>query len=371
MNYYEILEVQENASIEVIRMAYKAQVKKYHPDVSQGDEAVLNELMASINNAYKVLSNPVTRAEYDEYLKGRFRQSHTSENVSAAVGLKWFHFYVNIVLPLSVALNAFGIYADFKYYNINFFYIEGLPIFFSIVVYILARFNIFLTILCIYLFFSLRKFTPNSFLVNRVTLFLVTNSSVFMMIISNAVEKYIFPVALMIAIEIIYNLANIVYFEKRRSLFAKCSNMINTKQIMGLVAIMAICIVITAVIAHVTISALSSEDNNDNRRSTLESTDEVKTKNETIAKNFNKLAIHFGYDGYEDLINWVKEDSDVNLEEKSLKQQYEFIVTTYLGIDKYREVLGLENPFNSKIINSYNEYQKYVLEVVISTDKQQ
>ena len=32
-NYYEILEVSENGSVEVIKMAYKTLSKKYHPDV--------------------------------------------------------------------------------------------------------------------------------------------------------------------------------------------------------------------------------------------------------------------------------------------------------------------------------------------------
>ena len=36
-DYYKILEVWENASAEVIHMAYKALVKKYHPDANKTD----------------------------------------------------------------------------------------------------------------------------------------------------------------------------------------------------------------------------------------------------------------------------------------------------------------------------------------------
>ena len=39
MTYYEILEVTENASEEVIKAAYKTQAAKYHPDNKKtGDE---------------------------------------------------------------------------------------------------------------------------------------------------------------------------------------------------------------------------------------------------------------------------------------------------------------------------------------------
>lgn len=34
-NYYKILEVDKNASNEVIKVAYKSLVKKYHPDLKE------------------------------------------------------------------------------------------------------------------------------------------------------------------------------------------------------------------------------------------------------------------------------------------------------------------------------------------------
>ena len=37
-NYYEILEVSENASSEVIERAYKVLAKKYHPDTWPRDK---------------------------------------------------------------------------------------------------------------------------------------------------------------------------------------------------------------------------------------------------------------------------------------------------------------------------------------------
>lgn len=66
MNYYEILEIQPCASEEVIRMAYKGLVKKYHPDAYEGDKDFANEMLAKINEAFEVLSDKEKRAEYDK-----------------------------------------------------------------------------------------------------------------------------------------------------------------------------------------------------------------------------------------------------------------------------------------------------------------
>lgn len=66
MNYYELLEISPNASDEVIRMAYKALVKKYHPDSYKGDLGEAQKIMADINQAYDVLSDREKRSAYDE-----------------------------------------------------------------------------------------------------------------------------------------------------------------------------------------------------------------------------------------------------------------------------------------------------------------
>lgn len=64
-DFYKILEVQHNASQEVIKHAYIALSKKYHPDVTKLDPRYATIKMAKINEAYHVLSNPVRRKDYD------------------------------------------------------------------------------------------------------------------------------------------------------------------------------------------------------------------------------------------------------------------------------------------------------------------
>lgn len=69
-NYYEILEVNKNASPEIIEKAYKTLVKKYHPDLQQDENKnKYEEKIKKINEAYDILSDPEKRKNYDLNLK--------------------------------------------------------------------------------------------------------------------------------------------------------------------------------------------------------------------------------------------------------------------------------------------------------------
>lgn len=65
-NFYEVLEVSENASQEVIDKAYRTLAKKYHPDIQPTDKLFWAESkLKELNEAYEVLSNPNSRQNYD------------------------------------------------------------------------------------------------------------------------------------------------------------------------------------------------------------------------------------------------------------------------------------------------------------------
>lgn len=65
-NYYDILEINKNASSEIIEKAYKTLVKKYHPDLQQNNlKNNYEEKIKKINEAYEVLSNPEKKYNYD------------------------------------------------------------------------------------------------------------------------------------------------------------------------------------------------------------------------------------------------------------------------------------------------------------------
>ena len=69
-NYYKTLEVDSSASQEVIEKAYKALAKKYHPDLQEeSQKEAASEKLKEINEAYEILSNPESRANFDKTLK--------------------------------------------------------------------------------------------------------------------------------------------------------------------------------------------------------------------------------------------------------------------------------------------------------------
>ena len=69
-NYYDILQINQNASPEIIEKAYKTLAKKYHPDLQEEvNKKEAEEILKEINEAYEVLSNPEKKALYDQNLK--------------------------------------------------------------------------------------------------------------------------------------------------------------------------------------------------------------------------------------------------------------------------------------------------------------
>lgn len=62
-NYYRILGVKPTADFNDIASAYRALVRKYHPDTYKGIDA--ESKMKRINEAYAVLNNTDSRTEYD------------------------------------------------------------------------------------------------------------------------------------------------------------------------------------------------------------------------------------------------------------------------------------------------------------------
>ncbi|MDO5564953.1 MAG: DnaJ domain-containing protein [Eubacteriales bacterium] len=65
-NYYEILEVNYNATELEIKRSFRRLAKIYHPDVNKNSEE--NAFMVQILKAYEILSDPILRKKYDTML---------------------------------------------------------------------------------------------------------------------------------------------------------------------------------------------------------------------------------------------------------------------------------------------------------------
>ena len=106
-NYYKILQVDKDASPEIIKVAYKLLVKKNHPDLREGeDKKNAEEKIKEINEAYDILSNPIKKAEYDQTL--------INENISQ----EQYNYILNENINLKRELNYFhNLYNRNNYYK--------------------------------------------------------------------------------------------------------------------------------------------------------------------------------------------------------------------------------------------------------------
>ncbi|GMH18748.1 hypothetical protein Nepgr_020589 [Nepenthes gracilis] len=68
-NHYAVLGVPRSATSGDIKKAYRLLARKWHPDVTK--ESGADDIFKSINLAYEVLSNEVTRTQYDRVLRSR------------------------------------------------------------------------------------------------------------------------------------------------------------------------------------------------------------------------------------------------------------------------------------------------------------
>jgi len=69
-NYYKVLGVSENASLDEIKKSYRSLALKYHPDRNPQNRKAAEERFKKVSEAYYVLGDTERRAEYDAYRKG-------------------------------------------------------------------------------------------------------------------------------------------------------------------------------------------------------------------------------------------------------------------------------------------------------------
>lgn len=67
--HYDTLGISQNATIDEIKKAYRALVRKYHPDINSAKDAT--KKTQAINAAYEILSDKIAKAKYDAYLNAQ------------------------------------------------------------------------------------------------------------------------------------------------------------------------------------------------------------------------------------------------------------------------------------------------------------
>jgi DnaJ-class molecular chaperone len=87
IDYYQILEVEKEASPQKIKEAYRRLAFQYHPDRNRENPSAV-EKMKEINEAYAVLSDPKKRRDYDTFHEqygpfgyDRFKQRYSEEDI--------------------------------------------------------------------------------------------------------------------------------------------------------------------------------------------------------------------------------------------------------------------------------------------------
>jgi len=66
IDYYEVLEIERNASNDEVKRSFKRLAFEYHPDRNPGSTKS-EERFKEINEAYQILSDPDKRARYDSF----------------------------------------------------------------------------------------------------------------------------------------------------------------------------------------------------------------------------------------------------------------------------------------------------------------
>lgn len=120
MNYYEILEVSEHASSDVIKAAYKSLMQRYHPDRNPGNaQAAMHA--ARVVQAYEMLSDTSQRVAYDIELKRSLANLHSFPGKSRDAPARRAvagnddtpHWYVWVFITL-IALSIWYIFSPTK-----------------------------------------------------------------------------------------------------------------------------------------------------------------------------------------------------------------------------------------------------------------
>jgi curved DNA-binding protein CbpA len=68
-NYYKLLGIDPKANQQIVKQAYLAAIKAWHPDKNPDRNEEAEEKTKALNQAYQILKDPETRKNYDRMLR--------------------------------------------------------------------------------------------------------------------------------------------------------------------------------------------------------------------------------------------------------------------------------------------------------------
>lgn len=109
--HYDNLKVARNAPPEIIRAAYKTLSHRFHPDRNPGNTDAAR-IMAIINTAYDVLSDPVKRQKHDQWIMEMEAASQVNIQIEQTAQAK---IQRSSLLPflIKISLSFFNLVKDF------------------------------------------------------------------------------------------------------------------------------------------------------------------------------------------------------------------------------------------------------------------
>lgn len=111
-NYYQILELPENATLTEVKAAFRRLSFKFHPDLN--NEADAEENFKKVNEAYQILSDPFLRQLYDKKTEeNNFTQTNNfSQNIYrySVIKKKTNNSYRNMIFVFLLLITAFLIF---------------------------------------------------------------------------------------------------------------------------------------------------------------------------------------------------------------------------------------------------------------------
>ena len=119
-NYYETLQVDKNASKEVISKIFKYLIKKNHPDLFQGKEKQIAEnTVKALNEAYEVLSDEKKRKDYDEKLEKYLKDLQFENSEFASLYVENQNLKLELERKTNMLVNLYNMLGINDYSNVS------------------------------------------------------------------------------------------------------------------------------------------------------------------------------------------------------------------------------------------------------------